>query len=340
MNKSSLLTKIKTDLFGAGIIILFVFVIANSSLCTKAVLHGLSLSAGFLVPSLFFSMVLCGIIRELGILRQIPFINSRREVIILGLLGGYPVLSHLSEKSLKENKITKKEAELINNCFLSGGPAFVIGGIGAKLLGSPFLGVLIYISSIISSFILYLVLKKHKVSENKNEMGASDFCTALISSVESTAKSVINLSAFVTLFSAVAYILSNLSVSLKHISYFIEVTSAVSDIAFQKTSLLSLSLITFFQAFGCFSVQIQVLSNLKSIRLSKVRYLLYRLISSVISVVIMNIFFKLFPVSLSVSISFNKIPSFSSNLPASLFLILFAFFFIWYFERSKTKNYH
>ncbi|MBQ5321189.1 MAG: hypothetical protein J6K88_03920 [Oscillospiraceae bacterium] len=339
MNKERLFSKIKTDILGIISIFSFAFVLLYPSLCKDAVFYGLSLSWGFLIPSLFFQMVLSGIIKESAFLRRLPFINSRWEIIILSLIGGFPVCAVQSKKAVINGEISESEAILLNNCFLCGGPAFIIGGIGAKLLKSPFLGMLLYISSVLSCFILYLFSKKDKKTLKKSPAFPS-FSQCITVPVSDTSRAAITLSAFVTLFSAICYILSSLKI-MPYLAYFLEVTFAANSLS-ESFNLYSLLAIAFFSSFGGLCVQLQVIFNLGDIPLKKGKYFLLRISSGILSAIIFRLFLIIFPQSISVSFIPMPAPDFSGNIPASLFLIIFAFFTAFSLEKInlKNRNYH
>lgn len=79
-------------------------------------------------------------------------------VILMSLIGGFPVGPHMAAELCKEQKISKKEAGLLCLFSINAGPAFVIGTVGYSMLGSIKAGVLLYTSMIISSVLLGLML--------------------------------------------------------------------------------------------------------------------------------------------------------------------------------------
>ena len=79
-------------------------------------------------------------------------------VILMSLIGGFPVGPHMAAELCKEQKISKKEAGLLCLFSINAGPAFVIGTVGYSMLGSIKAGVLLYTSMVISSVLLGLML--------------------------------------------------------------------------------------------------------------------------------------------------------------------------------------
>ncbi len=332
-----------TTIFGVIIITVFSFVLANSKICSIAVVNGIELIFGFLIPSLYFQIIISKIIYESEILRRLPFISPKVEIILLGFLGGYTVASLLTSEALKEGSITIEESNALGYSVLCGGPSLIIGGVGSKLLQSASLGLIIYISSVLSQTLFYIIISKPsktKIITPRN----IDLSNALVSSVNSATMAIIKLSGFVLLFSSISYIISNLfstdisilGVDLQRIiSYFFESTFALADIVTTRSK-LALYLLVFFLNFGGLSLIFQIKSNLKDLSLTKLIF--SKVIIGLLSVLICYILLKLFPITHTTSLAFTEISVFYSNAPASVFLLMFSCYVLFTSQKKKLPQ--
>lgn len=349
MNNKYLLSEIKLSLTGTFLLSSFIFVLANPKLCSEGVLEGIKLAGGFLVPSLYFQIIISNMIFSSGFLSRIPFINRKREIIILGLIGGYTVGSVLTSRALEEGSISEKDAKALGYSFLCGGPAFIIGGIGYKLLTNVWVGVIIYLSSALSQLIIYFLQKKDK-EHSRTATSRMSFSEALVSSVNRSTASIISLSGFVVLFSAMSYIFINSS-SIQGkafgcdisrlISYFFEATFAGTDIVNTRANNAA-ELITFFVTFGGLSLHMQVFSFLNKLKLNFFKFFILKLSASFLSVIVCSMLLKLFPVSVETLSSGTAVSAVYANIPASFFLIIFSAYLLFKSGKFslKRKSFH
>ena len=113
-----------------------------------AVREGLTLCYQTVIPSLFPFFAAVGLLTRLGLARWLqglcrPFMGPMFRLrgacampLLAGLLGGYPSGAQTTAELWRQGQLSRREAELLlgfaNNC----GPAFLLGFIGAGVLGS------------------------------------------------------------------------------------------------------------------------------------------------------------------------------------------------------------
>lgn len=161
---------IKTTLLLTLAAITGVELITKTGIISKAVTDALSLCSRAVIPSLFPFLVFSSFITKTSLLEKLGTLMSPitkalfglsgncGPVILMSLIGGFPVGPHMAAELCKEQKISKKEAGLLCLFSINAGPAFVIGTVGYSMLGSIKAGVLLYTSMIISSLLLGLML--------------------------------------------------------------------------------------------------------------------------------------------------------------------------------------
>ena len=123
---------------------------------------GLNLWANSVVPSLlpFFiaTELLCStnIINILGNFFNIfmkPLFNIRGEgsfALIMGIISGYPTGAKIACKFRQDNICTKEECERLLSFTNNSGPLFIIGTVGISMFGNSTIGLLLFITHILS----------------------------------------------------------------------------------------------------------------------------------------------------------------------------------------------
>ncbi|MDO4832278.1 MAG: hypothetical protein Q4A45_02590 [Clostridia bacterium] len=161
---------IKTALLLTLAAITGVELITKTGIISKAVTDALYLCSKAVIPSLFPFLVFSSFIAKTSLLEKLGTLMSPitkalfglsgncGPVILMSLIGGFPIGPHMAAELCKEQKISKKEAGLLCLFSINAGPAFVIGTVGYSMLGSIKAGVLLYTSMIISSLLLGLML--------------------------------------------------------------------------------------------------------------------------------------------------------------------------------------
>lgn len=178
--------------------------------------RGLAVCGEVIVPSLFPFLVLTGVFIRTGLAarvgRRLDGITRRLfglpgccgAVLLIGAVGGYPAGACAVRDLLDRGEIGRKEASHLLLCCVNGGPAFIIGTVGARLLGSAYKGVLLYIAHLAASFLIALFLRRRFESGNEKVPPIRDlpFAAALSAAVERAVTAVLTMSGFVLLFSA------------------------------------------------------------------------------------------------------------------------------------------
>ena len=160
-----MLKKIK---FIISIICLFIiiFVLAFSKTISIAITQGLLICLNILIPSMFIFLIISEFFYRTNALNKIlkPF-NFLCEklfkidrkigpILFFSLICGYPSGANLIENLVRENKISRKTANRMLYFCVNAGPSFLIGGVSIPLSNDITFGIILFISQVISFFII------------------------------------------------------------------------------------------------------------------------------------------------------------------------------------------
>ena len=180
--------------------------------------NGISYCLYTLVPSLFPFMVLSSFIIHSGISKFIgkllqPVIQflfylpgSAGSVIIMSMIGGYPVGARGCMSLLEQGAITQKQAQRMLYFCVNAGPAFIISVVGGALLQNALIGLLLFFSQIAAMLVIGITLGiiARLEKESLHTVTSSEYSSPspLVESTLDASKGLMNMSAFVILFSA------------------------------------------------------------------------------------------------------------------------------------------
>ena len=291
---------------------------------------------------------------------------SCSAAIILSFVGGFPVGAKCVRLLYDRGSINTVQAEQMMSFCICSGPAFLITGVGTLLLHNTALGLTLYISQVISGVITgFAAGRIYSISaftrqaantapESDNELSHKnhDLISSFIASVTDAAGSVISLTAMVALFGAfiqvcdasgvnglISQVLSFLGAELPFAGNFFyiltEVTRACSGIA---ESGAPLWVFAFAAGFGGLCVHFQIFSVLGDIRISKLRFFMFRLMNAFLSSVIVYIVCRVNPQSVSASVTFGStnVEYTSANLWGAAALLIMSVLFVLSF-RCRQK---
>ena len=135
-----------------SILILMVLLILRSKAVQAGVRSGLALCGRVLIPALFPFSVLSGLLLRSGgaaalgakadgwMRRRFHLPGQAAAPLLTGLMGGYPLGAQSLAALYKAGGMTKSEAVALSAFCNHPGPAFLVGAVGASVLGEPTLG--------------------------------------------------------------------------------------------------------------------------------------------------------------------------------------------------------
>lgn len=322
----------------------FPLTIYYSEYITTGIIDGIKICVNTIIPSLYILTVLSVFIvkaRLFSELKLIKYISNKifhlsgscGNVLLLSLICGYPVGAKLVDQLYYNKEIDKKSAELLLCFCVNPGPAFVITTVGFCLYNSYYIGIILFVSMVLSPLIYaFLNRKKFNSCDNlvhKNLNYTSCFCD----SVNIANKSMASICGWIIIGSALINVLKNYDI-VNMLCCLLEVSSGVIIAAD-----ISIYLVAFLIGFGGISVHLQAISGARNIKPRYSVLFLWKLVQGITSVVIVYMLLKAFP-QVTQTISLNGLNVENSGVTplASIMLMLFFITSLAFLQR-KLKNY-
>lgn len=304
----------KLAFFGFLLFLCAFFFLLYPKQTAKSVEEGLELCLKTVIPSLFPFMVLSGIFtssvfceklsRLLGkatgfIFKLSPFCSA---AILLSAVGGYPLGAFTARRLFENGEISQNDFKKLLLFAVLPSPSFAVGAVGSAMLGSKNAGFLIYVSSLLSSFVLGIFSRitvfKSTVSEpfQKLPEQKTDILSLISSSVEKSGHSMLFICFSILFFSAVlsvadSFFPSDLEKML--CAALLEVTCGCKRLCGE----FSLPVIAGVVGWGGFCTHFQIMNEVALSGLSPVVFLSFRLLHGALSSVFCLALLKIFPVA-------------------------------------------
>ena len=201
---------------------LFVIILffKNAQAASLWVQNGLYLCGTRLIPALFPFMVLSSIAIESGALRALCKLPARlflrafkisedaTSAVIIGWLCGFPVGARSLCELYASERISFSEYKRCVCIASTPSPAFLIGAVGKETFGSPLVGVVLYVLSILISALIGAVMALGDKSvplpspRTPQKKTARGFAGVFTNAVTSSAAGMVSVCAFVVFFCA------------------------------------------------------------------------------------------------------------------------------------------
>lgn len=327
-------------------VILITAVLLWGKECARGALNGIYFCAEVLVPSTFPFMIISVFIAESGLAEKIGKLSGNicpkvfgvsknlSAVIIMSMIGGYPVGARGISALAENGKISRNDAVKASYFAVGAGPGFLITFVASSLLSCREIGFCLLTAQILSVIIIG-ILNKFIITENDGynsfaelKRASVPFTAAITKSVISSAYGMLEMCGMVVAFSAVIGIAEKiLADAVVYISIVLEVTTACNLLA-EKNSVTAIAFAT---GFGGLCVHFQIFTALKNIKINKGLFFLYRIMQGLLTALFTFLFIKIFNLSLPV-FSSVKTPldlSLSTSAVGSALLILCAVSFIY-----------
>lgn len=304
------------------IICLFIFLLIIFSRDNlSAAKSGLNLWANSVLPSLlpfFIATELLGYTNVVSMLGKLlnklmrPIFNVPGEgafALLMGMISGYPVGAKIVANLKERHLCTSIEAERLLAFTNNSGPLFIVGTVGIGLFYSYSIGILLFVTHLLSSLTVGFLFRwwgKSKEKIYRTDEYALDTNLSVYNLGEILSKSILNsintilvIGGFVVLFSIIISMLQTSHIlfiiskifgifrippylSMSLITGFLEVTNGISFLStLENISIhLQITLCSFILGFGGFSVLLQVLSITSKSKISIKPYFIGKLLQA------------------------------------------------------------
>lgn len=325
-------------LLTAGLLVIF------SADAKAGASQGLVLAQNTIIPSLIPLLILFFIIMKTGakdiLAKALGFISVyifnlpqvTFPAVFFGLTGGYPTGALLTNELYEKGEIDIKQAHRLMRFNFCGGCGFIITALGTATLNDTKAGVILFLSNLISAIIIGFILSftdKRISKAYYSYTEPTSFGDALISSTQNAVNSVLNMTAYIILFSAV----SNIFKISQAVSPFIEITNGLCS-----GNNYPLTQLSAYLSFGGLCIHCQLLPIISNMKMKYYDFLFFRIFSGLLSYCITKLLLLIMPIdTLVFSNTSIAVPRLSSVNIALSILMVFGCFVIIADISSKKK---
>ena len=232
-------TWVKTAVTGGVLLMVAAGLLGLPEASATGMRRGLSLCAERLIPSLFPFLALSGTVARTGLCdklgahlhgltrRLFGLPDVCAAGILLGFVGGYPAGASVAAALVRDGRISREEGRHMLRFCVCAGPAFLIGTVGAGLLGSPASGALLLAAHWIASLCVGGLSRRPTFAAPPTappRVTARPLSVALTESVNEAAAALIGMSGWVALSASLLSVLDALGIPAV-------VTSAAAGVA-------------------------------------------------------------------------------------------------------------
>lgn len=291
---------------------------------------GLLLAENTILPSLLPILILffliqkssanTALIRIFGTLfyRLFKLPKAACSAVLFGLVGGYPTGALLTQALYRDGEISAQQARRILRFNVCGGAGFIITAVGTITLHTQRAGVLLFCANVLAAVLLLTVtsfFEKRDVCVADRLAAPLPFGDALSASVSASVSSILNLSAFIILFSA----FNGVVPIPKLLTPLAEITNGICS-----GTQFSLPLTAAFLAFGGFCIHMQLVPVIKEVQMRYLDFFIFRVISAALSYGICYVLVLLFPTQSAVFSNASKpVTALSSaNIALSVLMVM------------------
>lgn len=169
-----------------------------------AVREGLLLCGQSVIPSLFpFFVTVSFAVR----CRCGAFLPPEMAVLLLGLVGGYPIGAKTLAELVKSGVMEQREAQRLLLCCNNAGPAFILGILGHGVFHRAAVGWALYGIHALSALLLFALLPHRKTGGQPVDPPVS-YAAAFVAAVGDGVRTMANVCGFVVLFLAALRLLT------------------------------------------------------------------------------------------------------------------------------------
>ena len=286
------------------------------SVAAQGISNGIDLSLGTLIPTLFPFIILSTLMVEQQIFDYIPKSLKRISravfdidgsclgVIVLSLIGGLPLGCKLISQLYEKGRISRCNGRRMALFCFCMGPAFTIGSVGLFMLSSEKAGFILYASVVLSAMTIGVLSRFFEAEDNvylptKFSDSKQPFSVSLVRSVSDGSKAMLNVCAWVIVFSCISKLTEVLPMD-ESARFFLGCISEVTNGAYLASGNMSLPIIAGIIGFGGLCGHCQVMPYIIKLHLKYKYFLVARIISGALSVIYCKFLLSFFPVSYEV----------------------------------------
>lgn len=275
---------LNTIIILVNLLLLFLYLL-NSEFIIKSFLDYTNIFITKLAPFTFLNILLISILIDYNLLDMLPIKNSNLYVFFLSLLSGFPSGAIFTKEIFDNNLIDYNTGNSILTYSHFPNLLFMFGTVNL-IINNSIICIKIFISIVLSNFILYLFSKKN-IYKNNN-FNYNSFSNILTKNIIKCFRNIIliyGISIFFYLISCIIFkYISFNTYSYVFISGIFDLLKGVFTISLINND-IKYFFILFFISFGGISIHMQVKSIISN-KLSYKYFFVGRIISTVLAIII------------------------------------------------------
>ncbi len=333
--------------FVATVVFMFAFTLLRfPAKAGEGVQKGIEMCIYTLIPSMYPFMFLSSFIVNSTLSekggRLFSFLTEKffrlpgccGAVIVMSMIGGLPVGASMISEMYKKGNITISQGRRLLLFCINPGPAFVINTVGYYMAGNKSIGIILYFSLVASSLTIGLLSRfvikcEESFTVKSSESEKNCFQTAVVSSVSQSSRSMLNVCAWVVLFSCLCSLIELLPVS-DGTDMFLTGVMEMTKGCEKATETMSLPITAAILGFGGVCAHLQIMPAVTGMKLPLKYFLCSRIINSGLTVIIFSVIFSNLPLSQQ-TVSVGKLPEQINNeisLPVCIGIMFMCMLFL------------
>lgn len=271
--------------------------------CIAAARSAVMMCADTVIPSLFPFFVCSKLFVSLGaagvltkylskIMRPVFGVPGCGALaMVIGVISGYPLGASCAAELYRGGYCGKTEAERMLTFCSNSGPLFIIGIVGVGIFKNQNIGIVIYISHILSAMLTGMIFKRYGTNMPQNgcaqlppsfDNEVKNTAAAVGTAVADSVESILKVCGFVVIFAVLASALPHTALS-PFVYAVLEITGGGKALVTETNIHLIIPILSAFIAFSGLSVLLQTASLILPCGLSVKPYILGKLVQSVLS---------------------------------------------------------
>ncbi len=311
--------------FAVTLVFLFAFTLLKfPAKAGEGVQKGIEMCIYILIPSMYPFMFLSGFIVNSGLAEKsgklFSFFTEKAfclpgccsAAIIMSMVGGIPVGASMVTEMHKKGYITTNQSKRMLLFCINPGPAFVISTVGHYMTGNKSIGIILYASLVLSSLTVGFLSRLVLTSDEPLTATASDnkkisFQNAVVTAVSESSRNMLNVCAWVVLFSCVCSLIELLPLS-EGAGILITGITEMTKGCEKAAESMSLPAVAAVLGFGGICAHLQIMPAVTQMKLPLKYFFCSRIINSGLTVIIFSLLFKNLPLS-EQTISIGSLPT-------------------------------
>lgn len=296
------------------LVIISLFFIINSKRYLLVVVDGILLYGTKILPALLPFFFITKLLSNFEIIfkfcNKFSFLTKKvfntksisAYIFFMSIISGYPIGAKLTSEFVENKILDKKDAQKILSFCSTSGPLFVIGTVGVGFFCDEKIGIIMFLSHIISSIINGIIFRGKKDSKIQDELPINfDKKFSLEDCMYSSIKSVLIVGGYIIIFFVLIQILLDYNflyplikllefLGLSNIeaqgfcSGLIEITKGISILSKSSNMRLAFVLSSTLISFSGLSIILQSLTFLDKLKISKKIFVIQKITHAVITI--------------------------------------------------------